>query len=89
MSTDGAGGWPPPGTGRGLPGWARDMAGQYPAYAFAPCKVSRGRAVAAVRTGPGTGPNVVITSLENVVITSLEEEMRDALGGTSQPPAAG
>jgi hypothetical protein len=57
------------------------MAGQYPAYAFAPCKVSRGRAVAAVRTGPGTGPSVVITS--------LEEEMRDALGGTSQPPAAG
>jgi hypothetical protein len=39
--------------------------------------VSRGRAVAAVRTGP------------SVVITSLEEEMRDALGGTSQPPAAG
>ena len=79
--TDGAGQPSPPGTGRGLPGWARDMAGQYPAYTFAPCKVSRGRAVAAVRTGPGAGPDVVITS--------WEEEMRAALGGTSQPPASG
>ena len=55
-----------------LPAWARAMARQYPAYAFARCDVFRGRAVAAVRMQPGTGPRVVITS--------REKEMRAALG---------
>jgi hypothetical protein len=73
MSVPGGGQPPPPDIGRKLPGWARDMAGQYPAYRFATCDVFRGRAVAAVRMQPGTGPHVVITSHES--------EMRAALGG--------
>ncbi len=81
VNAGGAGQLSPPEASRRLPGWARDMAGQYPAYEFAPCKVSRGRAVAAVRMRPGAGPAVVITS--------REEEMRAALGGTAQPPAGG
>jgi len=55
-----------------LPAWARAMARQYPAYAFARCDVFRGQAAAAVRMQPGTGPRVVITS--------REKEMRAALG---------
>lgn len=81
VNAGGAGQPSPPEVSRRLPGWARDMAGQYPAYEFAPCKVSRGRAVAAARIRPGAGPAVVITS--------REEEMRAALGGTAQPPAGG
>jgi hypothetical protein len=73
-------GWPSrPEISRRLPGWARDMAGQYPAYEFAPCVVSRGRSVAAVRMRPGDGPRVVITS-------SSEDEMREALGLKPRKP---
>jgi hypothetical protein len=65
----------PPDIGRTLPGWAQVMAGQFPAYTFATCDVFRGRAVAAVRMRPGSGPHVVITSRET--------EMRAALGTAS------
>jgi len=58
-------------TGR-LPGWARALAEQVPAYTFVSCDVFRGKAVAAVRMTPGTGPFVVICSDET--------GMRQALG---------
>lgn len=59
-----------------LPDWARELAGECPVYAFAPCDVFRCRAVAAVRMSPGTGPYVVISS--------DEREMRTALGLAGQ-----
>jgi hypothetical protein len=62
----------------GLPGWATELAVQYPGYRFAPCDVFRGRSVAAVRMTPGTGVHVVITDKEG--------EMRQALGVPDVPP---
>lgn len=55
-----------------LPDWVKPLAKLRPSYAFASCDVFRGRAVAAVRMAPGTGPHVVITGNEC--------EMRAALG---------
>jgi hypothetical protein len=55
-----------------LPDWVLPLAELRPSYAFAPCDVFRGRAVAAVRMTPGTGAHVVITD--------NEDEMRAALG---------
>jgi hypothetical protein len=54
-----------------LPDWALALAGQVPGYTFAACDVFHGRAVAAVRMTPGSGPRV---------ITSAEPEVRAALG---------
>jgi hypothetical protein len=55
-----------------LPKWAQRLVGEYPRYSFSPCDVFRGKAVAAVRSAPGSGPYVVITDDES--------DMRAALG---------
>lgn len=51
VNAGGAGQPPPPEASRRLPGWARDMAGQYPAYEFAPCKAPC-RSSPSYATGP-------------------------------------
>ena len=63
----------------GLPDWATELAERCPDYRFAPCDVFWGRSVAAIRTTPGTGVHVVITSHET--------EMRQALGIPNTPPS--
>ena len=64
-----------------LPEWAlvlKRLCGDR--YAFSTMQVWEGRAVVAVKTGGGTGPLLVVTS--------IEDEMRQALGlKSSRPPS--
>jgi hypothetical protein len=64
-------------TDQDMPRWATRLASVVPGYRFSTVRVWDRRPVAAERVSGTTGPIIVITSDEN--------EMRAALGMTSQP----